>query len=64
MAHAFDAFVVEVDMSYFHIGWQCVGFDREADKQNYFVTDTGITVVTRDYSLFESPVPVDYFTSE
>jgi hypothetical protein len=23
-----------------------------------------ITVVTRDYSLFENPVTVDYFTSE
>jgi len=41
-----------------------IGFDPQADKQNYFVTETGITVVTRDYSLFESPVPVDYFTSE
>ena len=26
--------------------------------------ESGITVVTRDYSLFESPVAVDYFTSE
>ena len=25
---------------------------------------SGITVVTRDYSLFENPVSVDYFTSE
>ncbi|MGA7401507.1 MAG: hypothetical protein WCC99_07450 [Candidatus Sulfotelmatobacter sp.] len=25
---------------------------------------SGITVVTRDYSLFENPVTVDYFTSE
>lgn len=41
-----------------------IGYDHEADKQNYFVTDSGITVVTRDYSLFESPVSVDYFTSE
>jgi len=41
-----------------------IGFDPQADKQNYFVTETGITVVTRDYSLFESPVPVDYFTSD
>jgi len=40
------------------------GFDPEADRQKYFVTDTGITVVTRDYSLFENPVTVDYFTSE
>jgi glucose-1-phosphate adenylyltransferase len=41
-----------------------IGFDPEADKQNYFVTETGITVVTRDYSLFENPVTVEYFTSE
>jgi glucose-1-phosphate adenylyltransferase len=41
-----------------------IGFDVEADKSRYFVTDTGITVVTRDYSLFENPVTVDYFTSE
>ena len=41
-----------------------IGFDPEADRQRYFVTETGITVVTRDYSLFENPVTVDYFTSE
>ncbi len=41
-----------------------IGFDPESDRQRYFVTDSGITVVTRDYSLFESPVTVDYFTSE
>jgi glucose-1-phosphate adenylyltransferase len=41
-----------------------IGFDAEADRQRYFVTETGITVVTRDYSLFENPVNVDYFTSE
>jgi len=41
-----------------------IGYDIEEDRCNYFVTDTGITVVTRDYSLFESPVAVDYFTSE
>jgi glucose-1-phosphate adenylyltransferase len=41
-----------------------IGYDAEADRQRYFVTDTGITVVTRDYSMFESPVTVDYFTSE
>jgi glucose-1-phosphate adenylyltransferase len=41
-----------------------IGYDAEEDRRNYFVTDTGITVVTRDYSLFESPVAVDYFTSE
>lgn len=41
-----------------------IGYDTEADRQKYFVTESGITVVTRDYSLFESPVAVDYFTSE
>lgn len=41
-----------------------IGYDPEADRQRYFVTDSGITVVTRDYSLFENPVNVDYFTSE
>jgi glucose-1-phosphate adenylyltransferase len=41
-----------------------IGYDLEADRQRYFVTDSGITVVTRDYSLFENPVNVDYFTSE
>jgi len=41
-----------------------IGFDPEEDARNFMVTETGITVVTRDYSLFESPVAVDYFTSE
>jgi glucose-1-phosphate adenylyltransferase len=41
-----------------------IGYDVEEDKQKYFVSDSGITVVTRDYSLFENPVSVDYFTSE
>jgi glucose-1-phosphate adenylyltransferase len=41
-----------------------IGYDPEADAQNHLVTETGISVVTRDYSLFESPVAVDYFTSE
>jgi glucose-1-phosphate adenylyltransferase len=41
-----------------------IGFDPVEDAKNYIVTETGITIVTRDYSLFESPVPVDYFTSE
>ncbi len=41
-----------------------IGYDTEADRSRYFVTDSGITVVTRDYSLFENPVTVDYFTTE
>ncbi len=41
-----------------------IGYDVAADKARYFVTETGITVVTRDYSLFENAVTVDYFTPE
>ena len=41
-----------------------IGYDPEQDAKNYVVTESGIAVVTRDYSLFESPVAVDYFTSE
>jgi glucose-1-phosphate adenylyltransferase len=41
-----------------------IGYDRDQDAKNFVVTETGITVVTRDYSLFENPVTVDYFTSE
>ena len=41
-----------------------IGYDVEADREQYFVTDSGITIVTRDYSLFENPVSVHYFTSE
>jgi glucose-1-phosphate adenylyltransferase len=41
-----------------------IGYDVEADRSRYFVTDSGITVVTRDYSLFETPVTADYFTTE
>jgi glucose-1-phosphate adenylyltransferase len=41
-----------------------IGYDPKLDAKNFVVTETGITVVTRDYSLFESPVAVDYFTAE
>jgi glucose-1-phosphate adenylyltransferase len=41
-----------------------IGYDPEDDARHYVVTDTGISVVTRDYSLFESPISADYFTSE
>jgi glucose-1-phosphate adenylyltransferase len=41
-----------------------IGYDPESDSQRYLVTESGITVVTRDYSMFENPVAVDYFTSE
>ena len=41
-----------------------IAHDVEADRQRYFITETSTTVVTRDYSLFENLVTVDYFTSE
>ncbi len=41
-----------------------IGYDSDADRQRYFVTESGITVVTRDYSMFENPVNMEYFTSE
>jgi glucose-1-phosphate adenylyltransferase len=41
-----------------------IGYDTESDRQRYFVTSSGITVVARDFSLFENPVTVDYFTPE
>ncbi len=41
-----------------------IGYDTESDRQRYFVTGSGITVVTRDFSLFENPVTVDYFSPE
>jgi glucose-1-phosphate adenylyltransferase len=33
-----------------------IGYDPAEDKKNYFVTGSGLTVVTRDYSQFENPV--------
>jgi len=41
-----------------------IGYDTEADRQKYHVTDSGITIVTRDYSLFENPVAANYFDPE
>jgi glucose-1-phosphate adenylyltransferase len=32
-----------------------IGYDQEQDKKNYFVTPSGLTIVTRDLSLYESP---------
>ena len=37
-----------------------IGYDPVEDKRNYFVTPTGLTVVTRDYSLYENPVAADF----
>jgi glucose-1-phosphate adenylyltransferase len=37
-----------------------IGYDPKEDKRNYFVTPSGLTVVTRDLSLYESPVEADF----
>ena len=37
-----------------------IGYDPAEDKRNYFVTATGLTVVTRDYSAYENPVSPDF----
>jgi glucose-1-phosphate adenylyltransferase len=37
-----------------------IGYDQNEDKRNYFVTPEGLTVVTRDYSLYENPVAPDF----
>jgi glucose-1-phosphate adenylyltransferase len=37
-----------------------IGYDPNEDKRNYFVTPSGLTVVTRDYSLYENPVSADF----
>ena len=37
-----------------------IGYDPVEDKRRYFVTPTGLTIVTRDASLFENPVDPDF----
>jgi len=37
-----------------------IGYDANDDRKNYFVTPSGLTVVTRDYSLYENPVAPDF----
>ena len=37
-----------------------IGYDQAEDKKNYFVTPSGLTVVTRDYSVYESPVSPEF----
>ena len=37
-----------------------IGYDPAEDKKNYFVTSSGLTVVTRDYSVYESPVSPEF----
>ncbi len=38
-----------------------IGYDPVEDKKRYFVTPSGLTIVTRDASLFENPVHPDFF---
>ena len=37
-----------------------IGFDPVEDKRRYFVTPSGLTIVTRDASLFENPVDPEF----
>ena len=37
-----------------------IGYDQNEDRRNYFVTPSGLTVVARDYSLYESPVSAEF----
>ena len=40
-----------------------IGYDINEDRKNYFVSPSGITVVTRDYSLYENPVAPEFMQS-
>jgi len=37
-----------------------IGYDPVEDKRRYFVTPSGLTIVTRDTSLFENPVAPEF----
>ncbi len=37
-----------------------IGYDPAEDKRRYFVTPSGLTIVTRDASLFENPVAPEF----
>jgi glucose-1-phosphate adenylyltransferase len=37
-----------------------IGYDPIEDKRRYFVTPSGLTIVTRDVSLFENPVTPEF----
>ena len=37
-----------------------IGYDAAEDKKNYFVSPSGLTVVTRDYSAYENPVSSEF----
>ena len=40
-----------------------IGYDPNEDRKNYFVTPSGLTVVTRDYSVYENPVSAEFMQS-
>ena len=37
-----------------------IGYDNNEDRKNYFVSPSGLTVVTRDYSVYENPVSPEF----
>ena len=37
-----------------------IGYDHNEDRKNYFVTPSGLTVVTRDASVYENPVSAEF----
>jgi len=37
-----------------------IGYDPNEDKKNYFVSSNGLTIVTRDYSVYENPVSPEF----
>jgi len=37
-----------------------IGYNPVEDKRRYFVTPSGLTIVTRDRSLFENPVEQEF----
>ena len=37
-----------------------IGYDQAEDKRRYFVTPSGLTIVTRDASMFENPVAPEF----
>ncbi len=37
-----------------------IGYDQNEDKKQYHVTPSGLTVVTRDYSVYENPVSPEF----
>ena len=37
-----------------------IGYDPDEDRKRYFVSPSGLTVVTRDYSVYENPVSPEF----